>query len=209
MLEINLIGYRMTPLSPIETAMQENQQEWVSKTRRKKEMHDLQDLGMQLTHLSDETLKKIDLPEALHEAVRVYKKINSNGALKRQTQYIGRLMRDIDPVPIREFLDKLQGSHVAYNAFLHRVEQAREQLLADDAALTAFLRGHPNAEAGILRTLIRNTRKEREQAKPLKHFRALYRYLKETMEAENAAQSVLLADEGDKAEPFDPLDMDC
>ncbi len=172
--------------------MQSNQseqpeQEWVSKTRRKKEMHDLQDLGMQLARLSGDTLKKIELPDELREAIAMYKKIHSNGALKRQTQYIGRLMRDLDPEPIREFLDKLQGSHAAYNAFLQRVEQMRETLLADDDALTAFLRDYPAAEAGQLRTLIRNTRKEREQAKPPKHFRALYRYLKETMEAAHLA----------------------
>lgn len=174
----------------METVMQQqpdDQQEWVSKTRRKKEMHDLQDLGMQLARLSGDTLKKIELPEELREAIAMYKKINSNGALKRQTQYIGRLMRDLDPEPIREFLDKLQGSHAAYNAFLQRVEQMRETLLENDDALTAFLRDYPAAEAGQLRTLIRNTRKEREQAKPPKHFRALYRYLKEAMEADNPA----------------------
>ncbi|WP_225747523.1 MULTISPECIES: ribosome biogenesis factor YjgA [Eikenella] len=167
------------------SSQQEQEQEWVSKTRRKQEMHDLQDLGMQLARLSADTLKKIELPEELREAIAMYRKIHSNGALKRQTQYIGRLMRDLDPAPIREFLDKLQGSHAAYNAFLQRVEQMRETLLEHDDALTDFLRDYPAAEAGQLRTLIRNTRKEREQAKPPKHFRALYRYLKEIMEADH------------------------
>ena len=174
----------------------DDQQEWVSKTRRKKEMHDLQDLGMQLARLSGDTLKKIELPEELREAIAMYKKINSNGALKRQTQYIGRLMRDLDPEPIREFLDKLQGSHAAYNAFLQRVEQMRETLLESNDALTDFLRDYPAAEAGQLRTLIRNTRKEREQAKPPKHFRALYRYLKEAMEADNPTADMPEEDDG-------------
>ena len=178
----------------------DDQQEWVSKTRRKKEMHDLQDLGMQLARLSGDTLKKIELPEELREAIAMYKKINSNGALKRQTQYIGRLMRDLDPEPIREFLDKLQGSHAAYNAFLQRVEQMRETLLESDDALTDFLRDYPVAEAGQLRTLIRNTRKEREQAKPPKHFRALYRYLKEAMDADNPAADVPEEEDGQGVE---------
>ncbi|EFE50676.1 hypothetical protein NEIELOOT_00588 [Neisseria elongata subsp. glycolytica ATCC 29315] len=51
-----------------------NNEEWVSKTQMKKRMDELQDLGMELTRLSDETLKKIGLPEDLMQAVRDYKK---------------------------------------------------------------------------------------------------------------------------------------
>lgn len=159
----------------------EHDQEWVSKTRRKKEMNELQDLGVALTRLSNETLKKMALPEELYEAVQAHKKITANGALKRQTQYIGRLMRDVDPEPIRLFLAQLRGENAAHNAFLQRVEQAREKLLADDAALTDFMRDYPAADAGELRTLIRNTRKERELDKPPKNFRALYQALKAVM----------------------------
>lgn len=166
--------------------MSHENEEWVSKTQMKKRMNELQDLGMELTRLSNETLKKIGLPEDLYEAVREYKKITSNGATKRQTQYIGRLMRDIDPAPIRDFLAKLKGEHTAHNAFLQRVEQQRERLIADDDALTAFVADYPHADIGALRTLIRNTRKEKEQNKPPKSFRALYQEIKAVMDAQNA-----------------------
>ncbi|MGI3295639.1 ribosome biogenesis factor YjgA, partial [Neisseria sp. SLRRB23] len=75
--------------------MFEQEDEWVSKTQMKKQMNDLQDLGMALTKLSNDTLKKIGLDADLYEAVTAYKKITSNGALKRQAQFIGRLMRDL------------------------------------------------------------------------------------------------------------------
>ena len=75
----------------------QREEEWVSKTQMKKQMDVLQDLGMELTELSSETIKKLTLPEDLLDAIREYKKITSNSALKRQRQYIGRLMRDIDP----------------------------------------------------------------------------------------------------------------
>lgn len=156
--------------------------ETVSKTARKKEMNQLQDLGMALTRLSDSTLKTVGLPEDLYQAVREYKKITANGALKRQSQYIGRLMRETDPEPIRAFLARLQGEDQARNAFLQRVEQARLRLIEQDEALTVFLNQHPHADASALRTLIRNTRKEREQNKPPKHFRALYQELRQIME---------------------------
>ena len=133
----------------------ENQDEWVSKTRKKKQMDELQDLGMELTRLSASTLKKIALPEDLHEAIKEYQKITSNSAVKRQRQYIGRLMRDVDPEPIRTFLAK-----------------------------------YPHADAGSLRTLIRNARKEAEQNKPPKNFRALYQEVKWVMDAENNAPDI-------------------
>ena len=163
--------------------MFEQEDEWVSKTQMKKQMNDLQALGMELTKLSSDTLKKIGLDEELFEAIATYKKITSNSALKRQAQFIGRLMRDTDPAPIEAYLAKLRGDNAAHNAFLQRVEQARTRLLADDGAITQFMADFPQADAGKLRTLIRNTKKEQEQSKPPKNFRALFQEIKAVMEA--------------------------
>ena len=163
--------------------MFEQEDEWVSKTQMKKQMNDLQALGMELTKLSSDTLKKIGLDEELFEAIATYKKITSNSALKRQAQFIGRLMRDTDPAPIEDYLAKLRGDNAAHNAFLQRVEQARTRLLADDGAITQFMADFPQADAGKLRTLIRNTKKEQEQNKPPKNFRALFQEIKAVMEA--------------------------
>lgn len=163
--------------------MFEQEDEWVSKTQMKKQMNNLQALGMELTKLSSDTLKKIGLDEELFEAIVTYKKITSNSALKRQAQFIGRLMRDTDPAPIEAYLAKLRGDNAAHNAFLQRVEQARTRLLADDGAITQFMADFPQADAGKLRTLIRNTKKEQEQNKPPKNFRALFQEIKAVMEA--------------------------
>lgn len=178
--------------------MSNNEKEWVSKTQMKKQMDSLQDLGMQLTKLSADTLKKIGLPEDLYEAVVTYKKITSNGALKRQAQYIGRLMRDTDPEPIERYLAKLRGDNAAHNAFLQRVEQARDRLIEGDHALTAFIADYPHADAGKLRTLIRNTRKEQELNKPPKNFRALFQEIKTVMDGGNQQ-----ADDGAEEEVFE------
>ena len=163
--------------------MFEQEDEWVSKTQMKKQMNDLQALGMELTKLSSDTLKKIGLDEELFEAIVTYKKITSNSALKRQAQFIGRLMRDTDPAPIEAYLAKLRGDNTVHNAFLQRVEQARTRLLADNGAITQFMADFPQADAGKLRTLIRNTKKEQEQNKPPKNFRALFQEIKAVMEA--------------------------
>ena len=158
--------------------MSNNDQEWVSKTRMKQQMNDLQDLGVQLTKLSADTLKKIGLPEDLLDALLAHKKITSNSALKRQTQYIGRLMRDVDPAPIEAYLAKLRGDNTAHNAKMQRIERTREQLIASDNALTEFIAEYPHADVAALRTLIRNTRKEKELNKPPKYFRQLFQAIR-------------------------------
>ena len=162
----------------MDTTSEHNNDGWVSKTQKKKQMDALQDLGTELTHLSADTLKKIGLPEDLLQALLDHKKINSNSALKRQVQYIGRLMREIDPAPIEAYLAKIKGDNTAHNAYMQRLEMLRERLLAHDDALTDLVAKHPTIDVGSLRTLIRNARKEKELAKPPKAFRALFQQLR-------------------------------
>ncbi|MBO7555245.1 MAG: DUF615 domain-containing protein [Neisseriaceae bacterium] len=154
----------------------------LSKTKIKKQMNDLQDLGLRLTHFSSDTLRNAGLSETIIQAACDYRKITSNAALKRQAQYIGRLMReatDDEVTAIRNYLAVIDGDNAAHNAQMKRLEAWRERLLADDNALTEYLNSHNNADSGELRTLIRNARREAEQAKPPKSARALFKLLRE------------------------------
>ena len=166
--------------------MSDSDQDWVSRTQKKKNVEALQDLGVQLTKLADSTLKKIGLPEDLLDALLEHKKINSNGALKRQVQYIGRLMRDVDAEPIEAYLAKLRGDNTAHNASMQRIERTREQLINSDDALTQFITEYPHADVAALRTLIRNTRKEKELNKPPKYLRQLFQAVKADVVGENS-----------------------
>ena len=156
-----------------------SEEELVSKTQIKNEMSDRQALGMQLTKLAPDTLKKIGLSEELLEAVLFYKKITANGALKRQAQFIGRLMRDTDPEPIQAYLNKLKGDNAEYNAAMQRLELLRERLVESDDALTELISNKPELPISELRTLIRNARREKEQNKPPKAYRELFQLLKQ------------------------------
>ena len=156
-----------------------SEEELVSKTQIKNEMNDRQALGMQLTKLAPDTLKKIGLSEELLEAVLFYKKITANGALKRQAQFIGRLMRDTDPEPIQAYLNKLKGDNAEHNAAMQRLELLRERLVESDDALTELISDKPELPISELRTLIRNARREKEQNKPPKAFRELFQLLKQ------------------------------
>jgi len=152
-----------------------------SKTKIKKQMLDLQDLGEQLVGLSTEKLKELDLPERLYDAVYEYKRINKFGAQRRQMQYIGRLMRDVEPAPIVAKLEAWSGKSQKHIAWLHQVERWRDRLLEDEAALTELLADHPAADAQRLRTLIRNAVKEKEQMKPPKCYREIFQVLRDMM----------------------------
>jgi ribosome-associated protein len=151
-----------------------------SKTQRKKAMLRLQDLGTELAALSAERLKKLDLPEALLAALLDWQRISAHGARRRQMQYIGKLMRDIDAEPIAAQLAALKGESDAAKAAFHRLEQWRERLLANDEAVTQWMLEHPECDAQYLRQLIRNARKEAELGKPPKSSRELFRWLRET-----------------------------
>jgi ribosome-associated protein len=154
-------------------------QEIVSKTRKKREMHELQALGAALAALSEAQLKAMALQEELLAALLEAKRIKSHEAKRRQMQYIGRLMRDVDAAPIRSRLAEIEGNSAQATARHRRLEAWRERLLGDDEALTAFAAQYPGADLQALRTLIRNARKEASLGKPPRAYRELFRILKE------------------------------
>ncbi len=161
-----------------------------SKSQRKREMHALQALGEELVSLSPEQFKKFnDLPETLHDAVVEARRIHSRGALKRQLQYVGRVMRDVDPAPIRERLDALRGQSRQAAAQLHRIERWRDRLLEEgDHVLEELVARHPAVDRQYLRQLVRNAGKEKLANKPPRSARLLFRYLRELMEEDTDGQ---------------------
>jgi ribosome-associated protein len=157
-----------------------------SKTKRKEAMHELRDLGAELVELSVGQLKRINLPEALFDAVREAQKITAHGAHRRQLQYIGKIMRGVDDEPIREGLALLRGESVAETARLHRRERLRTRLLEDESTLSDIAATWPGADLQHLRQLRRNALKEQEAGKPPKNFRAIFQVLKELEEGGNS-----------------------
>jgi len=152
--------------------------ELVSKTRRKREMLELQSLGAALVGLPESQLGAMQLETRLLQAVRDAKRVKSHEARRRQLQYIGRLMREVDPEPIRARLAAVEGTSAQGAAAHRRLEAWRERLLLDDEALTSFAAEHPGADIQEIRALIRNARKEQKDGKPPRAYRELFRALK-------------------------------
>ncbi|HOY70371.1 MAG TPA: ribosome biogenesis factor YjgA [Methylotenera sp.] len=158
----------------------------ISKTKLKAEADAQQALGVRLCALSKEKLTKLDLPEALLEAVLENKKITANGAMRRHKQYLGRLMRDIDTSPIEEQLAKWDGKHTAENAYFHGLERWRDRLIADANVLNALITEYPQTDPldiQQLRTLIRNAQKELLAGKPPKSSREIFKMLRTITQA--------------------------
>ena len=150
-----------------------------SKTKIKKQMHELRDLGKELTELSKDQVAQLDLPESLHDAIREMRNINSFGAQRRQIQYIGKLMRNVDPAPIVAKLDAWKGKSQNHTAYMHLLERWRDRLMENGTALTELLAAYPQADAQRLRTLIRNAHKELELQKPPKNYREIFQVLRD------------------------------
>ena len=153
-----------------------------SKTRRKALMHALQDMGEALILLEPKRLAllaaEVALPEQLVRAVREARSITAWGGRKRQLKYVGRLMRDIDPEPVRRRLDLWAAGHDIHTARQHALEQWRDRLLAEPAALDALAAEHPRLDRPRFRALIAKAREERDRGEPPHAFRELFRELK-------------------------------
>lgn len=155
-----------------------------SRTKRKYYDLALQDLGEELVAVSEDKLAALDLPERLRDAVMHARGISKFGALRRQMQYIGRLMREEgDAETIRAQVDAWKGVSVEETARLHLLERWRVRLLNDDKALEELLIDYPRANIRQLRTLMRNAKREAEAGKPPKSFRELFHVLRETLNA--------------------------
>jgi len=144
-------------------------------------MHALQALGEALVELNPGQLAAIDLPEALADAIAEARRVPSFEGRRRQMQYIGRLMRDVDPEPIARRIALLRQGRKEESTRFQEIERWRERLLAEDSALTELSAAHPHAETQQLHTLIRNARRESERGQPPKASRALFRALRDLL----------------------------
>ena len=152
----------------------------ISKTRAKREMEDLQKLGVTLIKLSSEQLAQIELPDVLRDAIKLAQKITSNGALRRQCQYIGKLMRSVDSTYIQGKLDEFNNKSADATRLLHQAEDWRNRLLNDDNELNSFISEYRIVDISGLRSLIRVVRRELANAKNL-NYRKLYQFIRDTI----------------------------
>ncbi len=155
-------------------------EEELSKTQIKREADALKLIGRELVALSKKQLVQIPASELLFHAISVAHKISDkNEALRRQIQYIGKVLRNEDCDAIRTAIDKLNNKHQQLTHATQRLEKLRDELIKQgDSKITELLEQFPNLERQKLRQLVRQANKEMKAEKPSKASKDLFAYLK-------------------------------
>lgn len=149
-----------------------------SKTRRKQAMSALQDLGVALVALDARRLATLGLPERLVDAIALARTLTRHEARRRQMQFIGRLMRDVDPQPVRDALAAWAQGPEQERVRFAAVERWRDRIVDDAQGLQAFVEAYPAASRVALAALLADARAERARGAPPHKSRALFRELK-------------------------------
>jgi ribosome-associated protein len=134
-----------------------------SRTELKKESADLQKLGEALLTLRSDLFERLALPESLVTALDQLKRISNFEGRRRQLQYVGKLMRQLDPQDqqaVRDALEEQRSGSAQQTLALHAAEKWRDDLIASDDALQAWLLAAPDTDVQQLRALVRQARKD-------------------------------------------------
>ena len=134
-----------------------------SRTDLKRESDELQDLGKELLTLRADLFDAVGLPDKLVEALAEAKRITNFEGKRRQMQYVGKLMRKLEPELVQAARQALEEQHkgsATEKLQLHLAEQWRDRLIADDDTLAAWMAEHPTTDTQQLRALIRQARKD-------------------------------------------------
>ena len=161
---------------------EEAEQLLLSKSARKREAASLQELGVKLSALPDQELKSLDLPDSLFTALRDLRRLPSHGAQVRQRQYIGKLMRAIDPEPVLAKLAERKQRHDLEIHHFQQIERWRDRLLSErEAAVEDLLQEFPAAERATLLKLLDKAERERLEQRSPAGARELFAFLRQLL----------------------------
>ena len=139
-----------------------------SRTDLKRESDELQDLGKELLSLRADLFARIGLPDKLVEALAEARRITNFEGKRRQMQYVGKLMRKLEPALVQAARQALEEQHkgsASEKMSLQVAEQWRDRLVVEESALAIWLDHFPGTDVQQLRSLIRQSRKDSEKAK--------------------------------------------
>jgi ribosome-associated protein len=165
----------------------DTEEQRLSKSARKREAAALQDLGVQLSALPDQEIKELGLPDTLFIALRALRRLPSHGAQVRQRQYIGKLMRQIDPAPVLAKLAERKQRHDTEIRHFQIIERWRDRLLAlgepapGSAAIDELLADFPLADRATLNRLVEKAGRERAEQRSPVAARELFAYLRQLL----------------------------
>ncbi|MDO8318500.1 ribosome biogenesis factor YjgA [Rhodoferax sp.] len=140
-----------------------------SRTDLKRESTELQKLGADLLDLRADLLARLDLSDKFKDAIADAKRITNFEGKRRQMQFIGKLMRKLEPEvldAVKKTLSEEATGSAVDNLVLHQAEIWRDRLIADDDAAAQWITQNPSCDSQELRALIRQARKDAKPSKP-------------------------------------------
>jgi ribosome-associated protein len=157
----------------------------VSKSQLRREALEIKSLALELINLGQSKLGQVPLDDMVRAAIMEARKMKSNGARKRQLQYVAKLLRRDDPEPILLALEKFDSEARELTGRQHRSEAWRDFLLEEgDSAISELIRHRPDSDTQAIRQLVRNANRETALNKPPASARNLFRILREMDQAE-------------------------
>ncbi|RZJ23387.1 MAG: DUF615 domain-containing protein, partial [Haliea sp.] len=132
-----------------------------SKTDLKRESTELQKIGTALLELRPDLMTRLALPEKLVDALAEARRITNFEGKRRQMQFIGKLMRLLEPETLQAVRDALDEQHhgsARDTLALHEAERWRDALIADDEAFARWVESFPQTDTQQLRALVRQAR---------------------------------------------------
>jgi ribosome-associated protein len=147
-----------------------------SRSQLKRDSQELRDMGAQLVQMPNAHLDKIAMDSTLLGAIKEARRLKSNDARRRQIQYIGKLMRNMDLTEIRHSVEKLNHQSQTFRQHFAMLEQWRDRLIDEgNDAIEEFLTAFPNADRQQIRNLSRQAGREKTGSAKTK----LFKYLKQ------------------------------
>jgi ribosome-associated protein len=170
----------MNPKMNEDTHQNPDESELPSKTSLKKESQKLQDLGMELSLLKPQKLATMPITEELRDAIELLHRLHHNEAMRRQKQFIGKLMRHENHEAIEKAFNAIAEKQNREARLLKVIERWRDNLIAGDAtAAETFINTYPDCDRQQLRQLIKGAKSEFGRPKPPTFTRKLFTFLRD------------------------------
>ena len=151
----------------------------ISKTELKKDSKKIQQFGRKISELTINNIEAFKFPINIYKATMDLKNLKSNSAKKRQVQYLGKLLREIDLTDAFIVMKQLKVSSQKETQRNNIIEGWRDKLLNNTESITEFVDEYPKIDRQSLRQTISNAQKEKKDNKPPKHSKQLFKLIKD------------------------------
>ncbi|HCC55365.1 MAG TPA: DUF615 domain-containing protein [Desulfobulbaceae bacterium] len=108
----------------------EQQEIYVSRSEKKRQAKDIEEIAKELMALSPALIKKLPTDDLLKTELHNSRDLKG-GALKRQIKFIASILRENGADAVLAFLTERKGSHLKQTGEFHELERLREDIISE------------------------------------------------------------------------------